>query len=161
MNGGSSVVTGVSLGTSALPIIGAVGEFPNSIEKYVGVKFDASGNTHYGWVKISLNTNCDTLILHGMGYQRTASTGGYTSIEESISFEKNISFSQSQDEISIYNSNSNKLNLTITSLNGEQVVNSSLNSTIKLNTSNFSKGIYVLTLSDGKNVYSKKFYLNN
>ncbi len=51
----------------------STGYWNNQSNKYLGVRFDISGQTHYGWVKMS----CDgtSLTIHEYAYENTPNTG--------------------------------------------------------------------------------------
>lgn len=46
---------------------------------FVGVKFEISGSTHYGWAQLTRDDSSDNYILHGFGYNDTAGAGSQTS----------------------------------------------------------------------------------
>jgi len=56
-------------GTSSYPFYG--GSFHGAGDKYIGVKFDISGGTHFGWIKINFNEDCDELIIKDWAYETT------------------------------------------------------------------------------------------
>jgi len=47
------------------------GEFPDGQDKFIGIKFDISGGTHYGWVRVNLNTNADQITIKDWAYETT------------------------------------------------------------------------------------------
>ncbi len=49
------------------------GFWGNKSNKYMGVRFDISGQTHYGWVKMSCNGT--SLTIHEYAYESVANTG--------------------------------------------------------------------------------------
>jgi len=68
----------VALGLDILADAGLLGQFPlqqgsflGQDYKYLGVKFAASGNTHYGWVQLSVKPNASEITIHGYGFQAT------------------------------------------------------------------------------------------
>ncbi|MBT6053429.1 MAG: PEP-CTERM sorting domain-containing protein [Candidatus Scalindua sp.] len=42
---------------------------------FLGVDFDISGDTHYGWVDLELSSNASLLTIHGWGYETDPDTG--------------------------------------------------------------------------------------
>ncbi len=52
---------------------GFAGHWNNKFNKYMGVRFDISGATHYGWVKMSCNG--PTLTIHQFAYETNADAG--------------------------------------------------------------------------------------
>ena len=64
-------------------LIGNGGEFGGGVNgKFVGISFDVSGNTHYGWLRFNTNSTNDSWTLVDMAYDclpGTAITTGVTS----------------------------------------------------------------------------------
>ena len=44
------------------------GDFINSTNKFVGAKFKISGNTHYGWINVQVNSNATKVTITGYAY---------------------------------------------------------------------------------------------
>ena len=53
----------------------AVGVWAGSTNKFMGVKFNISGSDHYGWVRLSVASDCKTVTIHDYAYEATAGTG--------------------------------------------------------------------------------------
>jgi hypothetical protein len=100
------VADGGILGTYAV----AIGSFIEASYKFVGAKFQANGNTHYGWVQLSVTPGADSLIIHGYGYNQTpdaainAGEGGDLAQLENVAIENKVTFFNSL--------NSAKINVT-------------------------------------------------
>ena len=45
------------------------GHFDTSAERFIGVKFDLSGVTHFGWIGLEVNQNHLTAIVTGYAYE--------------------------------------------------------------------------------------------
>ena len=54
------------------PAVGAWEDDPNPVTGYMGVEFQVSGNTHYGWVHITWDPAADTATIHRYGYEDQA-----------------------------------------------------------------------------------------
>ncbi|MGD8780722.1 MAG: T9SS type A sorting domain-containing protein [Ignavibacteria bacterium] len=50
------------------------GLWRNQNNKYLGVKFDISGETHYGWVLLSVDSDADEITVHSYAYETEADT---------------------------------------------------------------------------------------
>ena len=79
--------TGISWGAgknNPLNYFGGCGLFIDKSEKFVGVKFERSGNTHYGWVRLSVNQAGSEFTVHDYAYEDVAGasiTTGDTGVE--------------------------------------------------------------------------------
>ena len=84
-----------SLGINLLIDVPGVGSFPylygsflGSSNKYLGVRFTAGANTHYGWIELSVSAAADSITIHSYGYNQTpdepvdAGVLGLTSINQ-------------------------------------------------------------------------------
>lgn len=83
IDGAASFATGAQvLGTSTVEeksLVGVTGAFPNAAsDTYLGLKFDISGQDHYGWALIDdvvWNNGFQSLTIQGWAYETTARTG--------------------------------------------------------------------------------------
>jgi hypothetical protein len=94
----------IALGLDVLADAGLLGQFPvqqgsflAQDYKYLGVKFSASGNTHYGWVQLSVKSNASEMTIHGYGFQATpdaainAGEGGNPAGLDQVALEDKVS----------------------------------------------------------------------
>lgn len=144
------------------------GNFTPNQEAFIGVKFDISGNNHYGWLRVEMSSDADTIIIKDYAYESTANTaiiagntgGGMLSIAEK---ENKITINKIQNTLYIklddYKNNSL---LNIYDISGREVLKSKLSSSneqIYLN--DFEVGIYLVKVISGDDILSKKIYLSN
>jgi hypothetical protein len=145
------------------------GEFLGVSQKFMGMKFQAAGNTHFGWVRLSLDTLDAAglkLIIHDFAYNgtpgETINAGDpAASIISQAALEDKVSFLITPDLI--------KINVTPDLIGGElrfinidgksnhaQIVND-IGTEIRLD--NYSTGIYLVeaVFTDGK--LSRKVYV--
>ena len=47
------------------------GSFLNVSNQFLGVRFTAGSNTHYGWIELSVSEGADTITVHSYGYNAT------------------------------------------------------------------------------------------
>jgi len=157
-------ITGNTIAQGSL----AYGNFIPNQEAFIGVKFDISGNVHYGWLRVEMSSDADTIIIKDYAYESTANTaiiagntgGGMLSIAEK---DNNITINKIQNTLYIklddYNNNSL---LNIYDISGREVLKSklsSINEQISLN--DFEVGIYLVKVISGDDILSKKIYLSN
>ncbi len=47
------------------------GNFPGTSGKYIGIKFQVSGNTHYGWIQVDIPADVSSVTISGYAYNDT------------------------------------------------------------------------------------------
>lgn len=60
---------------SVLTPYGGYGNWQGQTDKYVGVRFNIGSNTHYGWVRLSVSANADTIIIKDYAYNSQPNIG--------------------------------------------------------------------------------------
>jgi len=140
------------------------GSFLGVSNQFLGVSFMSGGNTHYGWVELSVSSGADTIIVHSYGYNQTADemidVGGLGGVQ-----------TNSADKVQIWN-NSEAINIHVSpTLIGEsfKIVSSEgreshfgmfneLDS--KLNNDSLSSGFYTLMIDSYSGQIIKRFYIH-
>ena len=159
-----SVFPGVGLGIQSDFFSVAQGDFIDNGDLYFGVKFDISANTHYGWVRVNIDTLAGSGIIYDFAYQSIADSSIFAGDTDS-GF---ISVSNANlEEVVIYAAN-NKLhiiignesgNLAIHNLLGKQLINTQVNGNTNFDINDLSKGIYLVSFTNGINTITKKVYI--
>jgi hypothetical protein len=139
-----------------------------SQEGFVGLKFNAGANTHYGWVRVEVVTdsNSVTLSIKDYAYESTPNTAILAGLTENGP----VGINEVDDFVNVINSinsltvqtssNYKNAEISLVSISGQKVINQQVNnSTTLLNTSDISSGIYLLSVVSDDKVYSKKVYL--
>lgn len=139
------------------PLIGddADPNFQDLGDRYVGVRFDLNGNTHYGWVLVSFDSN-RTLTIKEYAYEDQPNTpinAGQTSsgstasiVEESV--EKMPFYPNPVNDFLTIENSSSWSAVQLYNLNGKLVLNSVLAPGQKeIDLSEYQPGNYVLVLS--------------
>jgi hypothetical protein len=145
------------------------GEFLGASQKFMGMKFQAAGNTHYGWVRLSVDTLDPAglkLIIHDYAYNGTANEqiiagDPVGSVIAQAALEDKVSFLITPDAVT--------LNVTPDLIGGElQIVNIDGKSTYtipiddigtKVKLEDYSTGIYFLEARFGEGTLSRKIYV--
>jgi hypothetical protein len=142
------------------------GNFINQIsDKYVGVKFDISGNTHYGWIRLrGITENLDQWMIVDAGWEDTPDTPitidaplNNLSIKENNSFEFSVT---NNDNVLEINSEFGNSELTIYDVSGKLVLNKTILSNHEQIPYNFPKGLYIIRLTSKGRIATKKIYLD-
>jgi len=160
----STVISGTSTNQSS----NSYGNFIPNQEAFIGVKFDISGNVHYGWLRVEMSSGADTIIIKDYAYESSANTaiiagntgGGMLSIAQT---DNNITINKIQNTLYIkLDDYKNNPLLNIYDISGREVLKSKLSSNneqISLN--DFEVGIYLVRVVSGDDIFSKKIYLSN
>jgi hypothetical protein len=133
---------------------------------FIGLKFNAGGNTHYGWVRVEVGANGEFLSIKDYAFDATPNTAivagetgsGPVGINEVDDY---VNVFNSTNSLTVETSSSYKnAELSLVAISGQKVINQKINnSTTLLNTSDISSGIYLLSIVSNDKVYSKKVYL--
>ncbi len=168
--GGSAIPLGLDILVDA----GIAGQFPiqqgaflAQDYKYLGVKFAASGNTHYGWVQLSVKANASEITIHGYGFQATpdaainAGEGGNPAGLDQAAMEDKVSI--------ISKLNHATINVTPDLIGGEMSLVSISGQVVKtakigdvnniLSFDGITTGIYTVSVKANGGVVNKKVYV--
>ncbi|WP_055443600.1 T9SS type A sorting domain-containing protein [Lacinutrix himadriensis] len=133
-------------------------------DKFLGLRFQIAGNTHYGWAKLDVSLSGDSFTVKEYAYNSVPDESiiaGQTelSIDEfAINKVKIVSLNKS---IALYNLPQNT-DYTLFDISGKSVLNGSINDqTYVIEANGISNGIYVVELTDTytKSVIRKKIVL--
>jgi len=140
------------------------GNFLGSTDGYIGVKFDASGAAHYGWVRVELSADSETLTVKDYAFQPIpgediiAGDMGTVGISELNNFASIVS-TNNNVVISLLNG-TNSADATITSVSGQQVFSQFINADREvIELKDFASGIYMVNVRSEKGIVSKKVYV--
>jgi hypothetical protein len=133
---------------------------------FIGLKFDVSGNTHYGWVRVEVTANGEILSIKDYAYDETPNTP----IVAGETGSGPVGINESQDFVNVQTmgkfirieltQNLGFAQATVTSLSGQEIINKELNSSIsQINTSEIASGIYILNINSKNGMYTKKLYV--
>lgn len=133
---------------------GSFGNFGDGSEKFIGIKFDISGSTHYGWMRFrDVAQDGSSWTLVDFAYNDTEEGELYTGVTVSLDDISEIEFDliSSEESINIVGG-SEILNSTISIVNmeGKTVLNTQLNDTNSTVNHNLSKGIYIVNIISTK-----------
>jgi len=144
-----------------------IGEFEGDIDGYFGVKFDISGNTHYGWVRISPSVDGTTCIVKDYAYESTSGTGilggdmgsGFVGFNSSQTNTLKIDLLQNNNEFSI-SGGTGVVYISVFNLLGENVVNKIIENNNSFNLEQLNSGIYLINIKAGNQHNCKKIYID-
>lgn len=144
----------------------AFGNFPGEGEKFMGVKFDISGNVHYGWIRLESDLDAIFVTVMDFAYENTADAAieagatVSTAVSELPAGSVNIySFGSALNVIN--NIDLADATLRVFDLSGKQIVNQTLaNGSTQIDLSSFASGNYVVSIESSKGVMTKEVYIN-
>ena len=130
---------------------------------YLGVKFDISGETHYGWMRFNVSTQINSWKLIDMGYEDQPDTSvkvNYEepplSLENENTLEANI---QKAGEFLVFDVNNSKAlsEVELINISGKTVLKE--NNASKIFIGKMPKGVYFIKLTSTKGILTKKIYI--
>lgn len=143
------------------------GNWVNQTSKYLGLEFQISGQTHYGWARVTIQgVNC--VVIEEYAYETTpnlAILAGDKGLSTSIADLNLIT------DVTVYAAN-NVLNLNVpdevvgynvklVDMLGRTAVSEVIsNTTSQINVGNLSKGVYVVLIEGEGKAFSEKITVN-
>ena len=159
-----SVFPGVGLGVKIDLLSVTAGDFIDNGNLFFGVKFEIGTNIHYGWVQVKVAADASSGIIYDFAYQSIADSSILAgNIEDGFVSVSNDNL----EEVVIYSANK-KLhlitgnesgNLAIYNLLGKQLINTQVNGNTNFAINDLSKGIYLVSFTNGINIITKKVYI--
>ena len=159
-----SVFPGASINVLVSGILGTtIGDFQANQSGYIGVKFDISGSTHYGWIRVMPSLDGTYCTILDYAYESTPNTGiiagdfgsGFIGMNELFN---NISLSQNNRAFNFVN-NDRTLNATIYDSMGKKIKSISVINQEEFYLNNLTSGIYFISTLIQNNVKTFKIYI--
>lgn len=138
---------------------------PSNSSKYCGIKFINNGNIHYGWIRLSWNSNY--VVVYDYAFNATPDLmilAGQTGLTEINEILKNDSFTIShigcQLEITSKSINSKIDRIRLIGISGQCIRDIEINNfNASINTSNIPTGIYILQITQSENIFVQKIFI--
>ena len=119
-------------------------------DKYLGLRFQIAGSTHYGWAKLDLSASGDSFTVKEYAYNATADEAiqaGQTLDVDQFAINK-VRIVGLNNSIGLYNLPENT-NYNVYDISGKSILNGSINdSSYVIEAKGFSQGIYIVELED-------------
>ena len=143
----------------------SIGNFLEA-DGFVGLKFQNSGNTHYGWVRIEVANGGDFLFVKEYAFESTPNTA----INAGETANGPVGIADLENSVNINNFN-NQLKITsskiltngiinVVSISGKKVVYKSFNINYeRIDLNDLSTGIYIVNVYSDQGVINKKIYV--
>lgn len=125
-------------------------QFCGEGQGYIGVEFDASGNTHYGWVRVDVADSSNFIVLD-YAFESTPNTAILAGDEGELNVGdvafNNFSYYVDSNMNLNLNADSPFQNIEINNLLGQKVISQQLsNSSETINLSELKTGVYLATV---------------
>ncbi|GAB4254368.1 MAG: hypothetical protein Kow0079_10590 [Vicingaceae bacterium] len=161
---GANVVSGLA---SYWVGSGSYGYWGGQSMKFLGLKFDIGGNTHYGWARVSVASQATGFTIHDYAYESTPNTEiiagnmGSTSISENTTM-KNVKVFVADKNLNINIPSAYQgYNVKVVDITGKVVVNTTLNKNKNIISLNeFTNGVYLVLIEGNKEAFAQKVILN-
>lgn len=176
MNNGDSIsgtntnwqAASVNSGTQYLGAVSGSYTFCNwlgATDKYLGVRFMIGSNIHYGWARLSVSANADTIIVKDYAYEILPGIGLTAGQMVGIHTEEalgHIRIFSSSNTVVINNPEFNQGgNVRIYNSTGELVYESPANEeTMRISLEGKAAGIYLVQFMRGDEQVSRKVYIH-
>ncbi|WP_179339735.1 T9SS type A sorting domain-containing protein [Winogradskyella ludwigii] len=119
-------------------------------DKYLGLRFQISGSTHYGWAKLDVSASGDSFTVKEYAYNATADEAiqaGQTLNVNQFAINK-VRIVSLNNSIELYNLPENT-NYNVYDISGKSILNGSINdSSYVIEANGFSQGVYIVELED-------------
>lgn len=147
---------------------GLYGNFGDAGPNFIGLKFDADGDTHYGWIRVNVEFASPlTATILDYGYNpdadTEATTGDTTNTAvaiESLS-DKIKSVYSFENKIMIHLSENVAVTASVYNVLGEMIYQKSIDGIeTEIILQNVADGNYIVELKNEEGIYSKKVFLN-
>ncbi len=143
------------------------GQFPGSGQKFVGAKFNIGTAVHYGWIRMDVPSNSQSVTIFDFAYDTTANntilagdTGLAVGIDE-LNSEK-IELYASEAVLHFPNSLNKTFDLRVYDLKGQlQEITRVAAGSHQYSLKRFYNGIYIVELKNEEGTFRKKLWLES
>lgn len=142
------------------------GPWNDGAEHYAGFKFspDAGATFYFGWARCEVTADAKTITIKDYAYESNANTGiaagagdpsGISSANQSVNFSV-FSF-EGVVNILVNDGSIDGTTIKVTDMIGETVLSKTVSNRLtNINLNSFSKGIYLVTVQRGDEIFTKK-----
>lgn len=156
-------------GSYTLPAYGASGTFTGGNflgagDKFLGAKFMAGANTHYGWVRISVAADASTITIKDYAFQAQPGVqilAGQTASIENFAVENKVTIKTTLEE-AVINVTPDLIggSIVITDMAGKEVKTSAINDVnAKISYTGLKTGVYFVEARFEAGSVNKKVYV--
>ncbi len=167
----SSVLNGVIIGADAIVTTSSstystnIGKFPGQKDKFLGVKFTIGTSTHYGWLRLDMSLDADSITIKDFAYEsspNTAISAGDTGNVVGLSrqnLKDKFDYFASNGRITINSKLTANSILSIYDLSGKLVQSEMIGLQNEVSVQGNLQGIYIVEIRNSTGVSRKKLWL--
>ena len=144
-----------------------VGKFPGAGDKFLGVKFTIGTSTHYGWLRLDMSIDSDSVTIKDFAYESLANTtilagdtGGTVGLSQN-KLKNKIDYYSSTGKININSELTSNSILSIYDLSGKLVQSEVIGLQKEVSVQGDLEGIYIVEIRGSKGVTRKKLWLES
>lgn len=142
-----------------------LGNFAGQNDKYIGVNFDISGNTHYGWVRLDVAASYDQITVKDYAYNTVPDLGLYAGQSvglDDVALAQKVTV-KATPEAAFVNVTPDVIGgeIALVDMQGRKVVSQTINdinTTISYN--GMQSGIYMISVSANSDEMTHKVYVH-
>lgn len=134
-------------------------------EGYIGIRFDISGATHYGWARVEVASDGKSLTIKDYAYDQTAGAAipagdVGTGIDE-LNIENLVHFVNSQtNKVIVKTKNLTNGTINVVGIDGKSISSTKIaNNSELVDLNGLAAGIYVINVTSNEGFLSKKVYV--
>ncbi|MFT6166714.1 MAG: hypothetical protein ACJAV5_001469 [Vicingaceae bacterium] len=169
----SSLFNGVLIGgkavinSSSTTSTTSVGQFPGVGDRFLGVKFTIGTSTHYGWLRLDMSANSDSLTIKDFAYQATPNTAilaGDTGTAVGLSkrnLKDKLDYFAANGRIKINSELTSNSTLSIFDLSGKLLQSELISTQKEISIQGNLQGIYIVEIRNSTGVTRKKLWLES
>jgi len=142
-----------------------IGQFPGAGDKFLGVKFTIGTSVHYGWLRLDMSINSDSITIKDFAYETTPntpilagstiSTVGIAKQAEKTTFD----FFAANGKIKINSELTSNSVLSIYDLSGKLFQSEMIGNQNEVGIQGNLEGIYIVEIRNSTGVTRKKLWL--
>lgn len=144
------------------------GNWLGQSDKYLGVRFAISGQLHYGWIRMSLTGDNDSLIIKDYAYQATPSVGlvagqciATALLPDQEVLDPKVHVYERTLFVNLPANFSADANIRIYNSAGQLVHQYAVNTfTMRMDLNNLNSGIYFVQVEHSGQSFTRKVYVN-
>ena len=167
----SSAFDGVLIGGKGVTITStttstiSAGQFPGNGDKFMGVKFTIGTSIHYGWLRLDMSVNADSITIKDFAYETTPNTpilAGDTGTAVGLasqSVKSEFDYFASNGRITINSELVSNSVLSIFDLGGKLLQSEMIGGQKQVLVQGNLEGIYIVEIRNSTGVTRKKLWL--
>ena len=161
-----SVFAGAGLRVTAIPLGTFLGEFQGDLDGYIGAKFNISGVTHYGWIRVNVAEDCYSLIIKDFAYESMPNTGiiagdyGGTGLVDVANYNSSAFVFNQQNRILNVSNIHEPYTLEVYNLLGKRLKKYECYQSSEVNLEDVKSGVYLIKIVSIFKEQTIKIYIN-